>query len=294
MGREPGIALKVAAAALAGVVLVYLLAFEVGVTRDADLRVASGFFGLYGDPVPTSLTRTIPHLSDPPFFAVWFLLIAGVALFRGRPRTALAVGAVLLGASVTTALLKLIVLEPRLNAGGGLGLTEWPSGHATASMSVALCAILVAAPRWRPVVAALGGLYTLAVTLTLLVAAWHFPSDVFAGYLVAGAWTAGALAALWALEARKPAATRPARRLTLVEALLPALVVGAAGVVLAGLVLLLRPAPVLDYARAHTTFVLGAAGLVALGLSLVAALSAALTATRAARVEGVPPRAVRG
>src|SRR5207237_1135091 len=77
-----------------------------------------------------------------------------------------------------------------------LGAASYPSGHATASMSLAFAAVLVAPAAWRPVVAALGALFSLAVCESILLLAWHFPSDVLGGYLVATSFACLVVAAL--------------------------------------------------------------------------------------------------
>ena len=81
-------------------------------------------------------------------------------------------------------------------AGTHVAPASWPSGHATAATVLALCALLVAPRRVRPAVAAIGGLYTLAVGCSLLILAWHMPSDVIGGYLLGALWVAVAVAVL--------------------------------------------------------------------------------------------------
>jgi membrane-associated phospholipid phosphatase len=56
----------------------------------------------------------------------------------------------------------------------------------------------------RRVVAAVGGVYAVAVGCALLILAWHMPSDVLGGYLVAILWAALAVAGLRAAERRWP------------------------------------------------------------------------------------------
>ena len=79
---------------------------------------------------------------------------------------------------------------------------SWPSGHATAAMALVLCAVLVAPSRLRPTVAALGGVFAVAVGCSLLILAWHMPSDVLGGYLLASLWMALAVAGLRAADRR--------------------------------------------------------------------------------------------
>jgi membrane-associated phospholipid phosphatase len=120
-----------------------------------------------------------------------------VALLLGRTRAAL--GAVLLigGANVTTQILK------------HLGNDRFPSGHATVAMSLALAAVLVSPPAWKLLAGLAGGAYAAGVGVSLVIQAAHFPSDVAAGYLVAGGW-GGAVGAL-VPETRYASARRSTR-----------------------------------------------------------------------------------
>jgi membrane-associated phospholipid phosphatase len=291
MQRRPATAAAVGLAGVGGLLLVWLLAFHSARIHAADLTVFEGFYHLHHGRMAV-LTDPVPHLSDPPLFVLWFLLIVGTAIARGRPRLALAAGVVLLGANLTTHLLKPALGDYRYSDGAFIGAGSWPSGHATASMAVALCAVLVVPARLRPAVSALAAVFTLAVCFSLLVDGWHFPSDVVAGYLMAGTWTAFGVAAVWASERRWPVRAGRPVRLHLADALAPALAVAAAGAALFLLVTLARPAEVTEYARAHTTFVIGAGLIAALALSLVAALTAVMTTTSRAAAE--PPTPVPG
>jgi membrane-associated phospholipid phosphatase len=78
---------------------------------------------------------------------------------------------------------------------------SWPSGHATAATALVLCAVLVAPRRLRPLLAALGVTFAAAVGVSLLILAWHLPSDVLGGYLLGALWMALALAGLRAADA---------------------------------------------------------------------------------------------
>jgi membrane-associated phospholipid phosphatase len=106
-----------------------------------------------------------------------------VALLLGRVRAALGALLVIGGANATTQ-----VLKP------SVGHDRFPSGHATVAMSLAVAAVLVAPPAWKLLTSLLGAAYAAGVGVSLVIQAAHYPSDVAAGYLVAGAW-AGAVAA---------------------------------------------------------------------------------------------------
>lgn len=280
MRRDPRIPFLVALAGVGMLVVVWFLAFYGGPFRHADRDVLRGFTSL-ANARTARIADAIPHIADPQPFAFFGFIIVGVALYRRRGRVAIAAGTILIGANLTTQLLKSLLAHAR-SAGliANIDPDAWPSGHATASMSLVLAAVLVASLRWRPWVAAGGAVATLTVTFTLLVAAWHFPSDVIAGYLVAGIWTSTAVGVLWTLDGHRAHTAPRGQPLSLANAVGPLLGVVATAIVFAGVVLLARPERVTDYARAHTLFVVGAGVIAALGFSLAAVMSAAMTSTR--------------
>jgi membrane-associated phospholipid phosphatase len=127
------------------------------------------------------------------------------AVARGHRREALAVGLVIALAPLTADILKPLLAHPHARAGAvHIGPASWPSGHSTAALALALCAVLVAPRRARPLVAVAGGAFALAVGCALLIRAWHMPSDVLGGYLVAVLWMALAVAGLRAADRRWP------------------------------------------------------------------------------------------
>jgi len=156
-----------------------------------------------------------------------------LALLRGRPRLAVAAGVVLLGANLTTQVLKETFDRPDLVLGWAAEPGAFPSGHATVAMSLAMALMIVVPPsmRWT---AALGGCaYAAAVGIAVIAIDWHRPSEVVGAYLVVVAWTALTMAAFVLLggeEAREPA--RAARGATLaaggVAVVFAAVVLGAA------------------------------------------------------------------
>lgn len=278
MPRHPRYPLAGTLVAAVLLVLVRLAAFHVPLGRRADSATLAGFAGL-SRPSIDPVAKAIAGLADPQPFVVALLVLVGIALVRRRPRVALAVGIALLGANATTQLLKPALAAPRAPFGPtahSISAAAWPSGHATASMTLALGAIVVVPRAWRPLVAALGAAFAIAVSYSFLTLQWHFPSDVLGGFLVATVWVGLAVAAVFALERRGPA-TSPMRRATPVwQALAPVAGLLLAGLVLGGLIALARPEAVLSYAREHTIFMVGAATVGALGLSLAAGLTVAL------------------
>lgn len=100
---------------------------------------------------------------------------------------AIAAGAAI-AANVSTQVLKYSVLSrPAKGVDTGLA-NSLPSGHTAVAASAALLVFLVTAPRYRPLAAVLGSIFTIAAGASTLVEQWHRPSDVIAGMLVVAFW----------------------------------------------------------------------------------------------------------
>lgn len=117
---------------------------------------------------------------------------AVVALLRGRPRIGAAAAAVIVGANLTTQLLKESVLD---RPDFGLGtLNSLPSGHTTVVASAVGASLLVAPGVLRPLVALVGGFATTLTGASTVVAGWHRPADVMAALAISLLWTAAVAA----------------------------------------------------------------------------------------------------
>jgi membrane-associated phospholipid phosphatase len=201
-----GRALGVAALCLIGLAVVWAVA---DLVPGAQLRDALTLhdFTLLGRPHVDSVANLLIDLLEPLLFVIWGALLVAVALVRGRPRVALAVVLVMALAPLTAEILKPLLAHPHPHVGSvHVGPASWPSGHSTAALTVVLCTVLVTPARLRALVATLGGIYALAVGCSLLILAWHMPSDVLGGYLVAALWMAIAVAALRIADRRWPSA----------------------------------------------------------------------------------------
>jgi membrane-associated phospholipid phosphatase len=262
----------------------WLLTFVVPFGNGWDQGALQGFDNLRGARVDHA-SQTLASLADPAPYIVIGLILVAIALLRGRPRLALVVAFVLSGSSVTTQILKPLLAAHRFApflGGAQIANGSWPSGHSTAAMALALCAVFVATPRMRPFVAAGGAAFALAVSFSILILGWHYPSDVFAGHLVAATWTALGISALWAADLRWPertgreAVARARASLRASEVIAPTAL--GAGIVAAigGLIAIERPATALAYMQAHTTFVAFMFALSTLALALASGLALAL------------------
>ncbi len=272
--RTPRIPLLAALACLLGLVLTGVLAFLLPVAQARDSATLLGFTEL-NRPGLTLGIALVAHLASPVPYAVIGFGLAGVALRRGRPRIAGAIVALLFLTGLTTLVLKPLLASPRYDEWLGTGqiaAASWPSGHATAAMTLALCGILAAPARLRPRAAVGGAAFAISVSYAILTLGWHFPSDVLGGFLVATTWTLLAIAALAALEQRRPSVARsePLRRPD--DALVPtAIGLGVAAAL--AVVWLARPYDVVRFAADHSTFMAGAAGIAGLAVVLVLGLA---------------------
>ena len=116
------------------------------------------------------------------------LFVALVAAARRRPTLAgRALGAVV-GANVTTQILKdYILTRPNLGVTTGAG-NSLPSGHTTVAVTLSL-ALIVVAPQWfRSPSAWIGWAWTSLMGVSVMMEGWHRPSDVITAALIAGAW----------------------------------------------------------------------------------------------------------
>ncbi|HEX7299570.1 MAG TPA: phosphatase PAP2 family protein [Solirubrobacteraceae bacterium] len=270
--------------AAAGCALGLVAVAIVGLSSDAgharDVALLRGFSALDQSRFSSEI-RTVARAPDPLPYAIFGLLCIAVALQRRRPWRALTVGVLLVATGLTTQALKHLLAEPRFAAflghWGQIEPASWPSGHSTAAMTLALCAVLVSPPAVRPVTALVGGAFAIGVGYATLALTWHYPSDVVGGFLVAGLWVSLAVAVLQRVE---PVGAESARSLPWE----PLAVLGGLGAVVAAIVVGAEAQAIAGYAQDRTTVVAGALAIAMLALALVATVSVATTgAARRAR-----------
>jgi membrane-associated phospholipid phosphatase len=276
-------------AALAAVLLLVLsgvAAHALPGVRGLDADGAGGFVAL-GSPASESRVERIAELASPPAYTAAGLVLIAIALVRRRPRTAAATAILLVATGLTTQFLKRLVDVPRESYVDERAVfaSSWPSGHATAAMTLALCAVLVAPAVLRPAAALAGAAYAAAVSYAILALAWHLPSDVVGGFLVAAGWTLVAVAALTVAEVRRPSpSTRRRRRASPSPPPRAARVLAGgsfAAATAAGVVILARAART-DFAAEHTTSLVGGAAIAVLAALLALGLGRAVREAPAA------------
>ena len=141
--------------------------------------------------------------------------LAAAAIGVLRRRVDVAVGAALLvvGANLTTQLLKGRLVRPNLD--DFPAPNSFPSGHTTAAASVAFALILALPHAVRGIVTLVGAAYVAVIAVATVWAEWHRPSDTVAALLVVLAWGGLVAAVLRAGWWRRTLPGRPTRLTTL-------------------------------------------------------------------------------
>lgn len=263
MGRRQVLAVASAVACALGLAAVGVIALAVEAGHARDAAILHGFTGLHGPSIDAEI-RITARLVDPLPYAFMGLLCIAVALARGRPPTAVATAIVLVGTGLTTQALKHVLGQPRHASWLFWDPMQngWPSGHATAAMTLALCAVMVAPPAWRAATALVACGCTVSIAYATLALMWHYPSDVLAGLLVAGVWVSSALAVLARADVADPRAVRPPLLRWLV-------VVGGGGALVAAALVGLGSERVALAAVDRASTVIGALAIAALALALL-------------------------
>ena len=276
--------LTLAAAGVVAFAVVLVSAYFIGPIAQWD---ATGLQGLHTLSVEHRwiwhIGDGLVHSVDLPWLTLGLLAVCAAGLLMGRRRQALAAALLVGGACLITALIKIAAAHPRYQPILGtdqMPESAFPSGHATAAMSLVLAAVLVAPSRWRRATAIVGGSFALAVSLALMVQGWHFPSDVLAGLLISTTTSLMVLAGLRANDGIRSAAGAPVeRRFQLRSIGMRALELLAITAALAvALLAITHPNALTSYAATHTTGVIAAIGIAVASISLVYAVTAELEA----------------
>src|SRR3954463_10804727 len=280
LARRPQVPLYGVAVCAGLFVVLLLVAYVSPEARHLDTNAVRGFVQIPEGHGETLATRAA-SLGDAPAVALIAVVLAGIALLRGRPRIAVAVLLLVLATSLSSQTLKALLAYPR--EPNLVNLAAFPSGHSTAAMTLALCAVLVAPARLRPLAAIVGLAYALAVGFSVMALGWHFPSDVVGGFLLATGWTLAVVAALLWLGQKRP--ERPGRPATPLAAVVDRVAaVGLVTAVVTGVLLLAgalalvvaRGTDVRAFVDTHTAVVVVTPLIVAAGAALLAVVMALL------------------
>jgi membrane-associated phospholipid phosphatase len=255
--------------------LLLAVAYGLPLGAHADAMALDGLIALRG-PIATPIATAAAHLADPLPVAGILAGLVALGWLSGRRRQALAAAALVVASIVTAETLKVVLAHPRVQelvSSAHIGAVAFPSGHATAALALALAAVLVVPRGIRAVAAAVAAVYAIAVCTSILVLAWHYPSDVFGGMLVASFYFCTAVTVLRALDAggSRTAAGRP--RSTSVGPPAGLREVLLVAVALAGVAMVARADDLARFASDHTLATVTALAVAAASSALIAAAS---------------------
>jgi len=283
--------------------LTWYAAHEIAWLRRVDVNILLGFLQL-NRPRVDGIADWFVWLCDPKHYVVLAAVPLVIAFVRGRRRVAATALLLLVGANVTTELLKPLTAGPRdpvAVPGVVLSHATWPSGHTTAAMSLALAFLICVPGRLRPAVSGVMALFVLGVVYSLLALGAHYPSDIVGGFEVAVTWALFALGTLWTYEAHRPAlaarlshgARRPVAS-SLAQVLWPPIVALLAAIGLIAFALSRRPHAAIGFASSHAAFMTAASALVVLSFGCAIGVSLLLRRPPGtARGSGPAPTAAR-
>src|SRR6478609_9241659 len=180
MSRTPRIMVAAALWCVVAFFGLLVLAYYVGPTHWLDVASLHGFMSMYNARVDHAAT-IFAHLCNPLPYAVASLIVVAIAAKVRSPRTAAAIFLFIAGANATSQILKPALAHHREIYHSSWHLynlpdAAFPSGHATAAMTLSLAVLIIAPRAFRPLVATFGALFTIAVSFSLLILAYHFPS----------------------------------------------------------------------------------------------------------------------
>lgn len=180
-----------------GVALLALLFYGSDRFNSLDHRLTARLLAPSGS-FRESLFHGMADLAEPAPLALALLAIAAIGIGTGRHRELAGAVIVVFGANLSTQLMKAVLDHPRLQS--ALGATHhievgYPSGHTTAALAASFALWLVAPPRYRPAAILVGATYGILVGTGVVVAGWHYLSDVAGAILVVGFWAC--LALIW-------------------------------------------------------------------------------------------------
>ena len=258
------------------------LAYYVPPTAWLDAAALHGFNAVGHSQQASDIATVLAHLCNPLPYALAGAATIAVAYRTRGLRTAAAITILLGGANLTSQLLKPLLAHHRELYYTQFKLynirdAAFPSGHATAAMALALAVLIVVPRSFRPITATIGAAFTIAVSFSVLILEWHFPSDVVGGYLIATGFGLATFAALRHADERWPdqGTMRHAAKQA-INAPSPAGIARAllATAVIAALVAATRAHEIAAFADRHTAFVAVASAIAVAAAILLAAVAA--------------------
>ncbi len=208
--REPryGLARLLVGVALSVLVLLLGLLAKTGPVSRLDLRVDRHIAMQDRTSMLTTLARAVSTIATPEIVGVGLMIVMPLVLvLASRRLDALKVFCMFGGALVLAEIGKKVINEHRpptslwaMTADSG---SSYPSGHTTTAAVFAVALVVIAATlAGRSAALVLGGMYVVAVAVSRVYLADHYPPDVIGGLLcaLAAAFIVTGLAALPAVQ----------------------------------------------------------------------------------------------
>lgn len=174
----------------AGVAMLALLFYGSDRFNSLDLRLTARLMASEGSGVEALFHRFADLANPIPLaLALAGIVVVGLISFRFRELTVAV--AVFFAANLSTQIMKMALAHPRVQS--AFGATHhidvgYPSGHTTAAFSAGFALWLVTPVRYRAIAAAAGISYGAIVGIGVVIAGWHFLTDVAGAILVVGFW----------------------------------------------------------------------------------------------------------
>jgi diacylglycerol kinase family enzyme/membrane-associated phospholipid phosphatase len=187
-----------AVSAIVLLTLTALVASDVGWVDDLDLALGKPLLEwTQQHPGVEHVATVVATLTRPGYSIAYALVAAAILVWRGFRRPALWLLVVLLGTSLSTTLLKVLVGRDR-PPGALMTLRDgsFPSGHSSnaaawAGIAIVLATMFLRRRNQRRLVAVLALAFAFLVGLDRLLLGVHNPSDVVAGWSLGALWVTG-------------------------------------------------------------------------------------------------------
>ncbi len=178
---------------VAGFLLVLVFAYWVGPAERLDRSVLDALSTPTGTLVNEVAYVGFVVVNFRPTWVLVGAITVLIALAQRRVRDAVLAAVLVAGTGGLVLALKALLANPRYQPiPVGSDAYPWkdafPSGHAAGSLAMSLALLSVVPPTWRRLTAAAGVVFTLYVSLGVLLLNYHYPGDVPAGWLLAAGW----------------------------------------------------------------------------------------------------------
>lgn len=171
------------------------------------LRAPGNLADPIGPPWLREMGRDVTALGSPIFITLVLLTVVGYLMLIRKRAAALLMAIAVLGGGTLSTVLKMVFNRSRPDIPRAIGdlNASFPSGHATLSavafLTIGILLVRVTPePRLRTYFMTIAVLLSLMIGLSRIYLGVHYPTDVFAGWCVGGAWALLCSVVAWRLQ----------------------------------------------------------------------------------------------